>query len=182
MNEAKKEQISAFMDGETDGRHQTQVSQMLKDPELMGVWSRYHLISDCLKQYMPNRIDKNLAENISISLRKEPAIIAPDRHAHPYIKPVAGFAIAASVAALAIFGIQQQQLGGPHEIPEEPLVQTVPGAGNIYAPVRQVSSAGGELTSECDSQRARDSQADSGNGKQAAGNSTADGETAVNCR
>lgn len=170
------------MDGETGGQHQNLVKQMLKDPELMGVWFRYHLISDCLKQYMPKRIDKNLAGNISTSLRKEPAIIAPDRLAHPYIKPVAGFAIAASVAALAIFGIQQQQLGGPHEIPEDTLVQTAPGAGSVYAPVRQVSSAGGEVTGECDEQPVGNDQPGRDTGQQAAGNNAGEGETGVDCR
>ncbi len=165
MNEAKKEQLSAFMDGEIDGRHENLVDQLLKDPEMLDTWSRYHLISDCLKQCLPERIDNALAENISKSLRKEPTVIAPGRFAHTLIKPVAGFAIAASVAALAILGIQQQFVGGP--IPQDTLVQTAPGGatggGSIYAPVRQVSSSGSGTTTECDGHSTENSQPDAGN-------------------
>ena len=177
MNEAKKEQLSAFMDGETGGQHQNLVDQLLKDPELMGAWSRYHLVSDCLKQCLPERIDKELAGNISQALQKEPAILAPDRRVRPFIKPVAGFAIAASVAALAILGIQQQQVGGPHEIPQDTLVQGASGGpGSIYAPVRQVSSSSAGITGECDV------QPDSPNREQGTGNRAEDAEAEENCR
>ena len=177
MNEANKEQLSAFMDGETDGQRQDLVDQMLKDPELMGAWSRYHLVSDCLRQCLPERIDKELAGNISQALLKEPAILAPDRRAYPFVKPIAGFAIAASVAALAILGIQQQQVGGPHEIPQDTLVQGAPGgAGSAYAPVRQVSSSGAAITGECDA------QPDAGNREKRTRNRADDAEAGENCR
>ena len=185
MNYAKKEQLSAFMDGEIDGQDKNLVDQLLKDPELLDTWSRYHLVSDCLKQSLPESIDKNLAGNISKSLQKEPAIVAPVRLSHPLIKPVAGFAIAASVTALAILGIQQQQLGGPHETPQDTLVQTVPGvsgARTVYAPVRQVSSGSSEIIIECDELPARNGQSDSDNGNQATVDSPGNEEIEVNCR
>ena len=166
MIEAKKEQLSAFMDDEIDGQHKSLVSQLLKDAEMLGTWSRYHLISDCLKQWLPERVDTSLAENISKSLRKEPAIIAPSRPTHTFVKPVAGFAIAASVAALAILGIQQQQPGGSHELPQDMLAQPTPsGAGSSYAPVRQVSSVSTGIITECDTQSAGNSQPDTDSGQ-----------------
>ena len=105
------------------GRDKNLVGQLLKEPELLDTWSRYHLISDCLKHHLPEHIDKDLAGNVSKSVQKEPAIVLPPS-ACPVI--LTGFAIAASVTALAILSIQQQQLGGPHEIPQDTLVQTVP--------------------------------------------------------
>ena len=169
MNDSKKEQLSAFMDGEIDGQDKNLVGQLLKEPELLDTWSRYHLISDCLKHHLPEHIDKDLAGNVSKSVQKEPAIVAPVRLSHPLIKPITGFAIAASVTALAILSIQQQQLGGPHEIPQDTLVQTVPGSGggNVYAPVRQVSSGSSEVITECDEQAIGGNQVNSGSEEQA---------------
>ena len=169
MNDSKKEQLSAFMDGEIDGQDKNLVDRLLKDPELSDTWSRYHLISDCLKQNLPERIDRDLAANISKSVQNEPAIVAPVRLSHPLVKPVTGFAIAASVTALAILGIQQQQLGGPHEIPQDTLVQSVPGSGsgNVYAPVRQVSSGSNEVVTECDEQATRSNRLKPGSKQQA---------------
>ncbi len=187
MNDSKKEQLSSFMDGEIDGQDKKLVDRLLKDPELSDTWSRYHLISDCLKQNLPERIDRDLAVNVSKSVQNEPAIVAPVRLSHPLIKPVTGFAIAASVTALAILGIQQQQLGGPHEIPQDTLVQTVPGTGggNVYAPVRQVSSGSNEVMTECDNQATGSNQVNSGNEEQALEDRVegagADGR-GVNCR
>ena len=65
------------MDGEIDGQDKNLVGQLLKEPELLDTWSRYHLISDCLKQYLPEHIDKDLAGKVSKSLQKEPSIVAP---------------------------------------------------------------------------------------------------------
>ncbi len=183
MNETKKERLSAFMDDEIDGRHEDLVDDLLKDPELLDTWSRYHLISDGLKQGLPEVVDTTLAKNVSDSLRNEPAIVAPGRSTHTYLKPVAGFAIAASVAALAILGIQQQQPGGPHEAPGT-LVQSAPGGGtgNVYAPVRQVSSASTEIIGECNGQPAGNGGPDPENGQQAAGSRAGEDKTGENCR
>lgn len=185
MNETKKEQLSAFMDDEIDRGQEKLVDDLLKDPELLDTWSRYHLISDSLKQGLPERLDRDLAKNVSDSLRNEPAIVAPHRSTHSFIKPVAGFAIAASVAALAILGIQHQQLGGPHESPDT-LVQSTPGSaagsGNVYAPVRQVSSVSTESITVCNGRQAGNGQPDTDHGRQPAGSSTEAGEAAEDCR
>lgn len=186
MSESKKEQLSAFMDNEIDDLNKDLVDDLLKDPDLLDTWSRYHLISDSLKQRLPECIDRNLAKNVSNSLRDEPIIVAPDRFGQRFVRPVTGFAIAASVAALAILGIQQQQLGGPHEAPPDTLVQSIPGSaggsGNVYAPVRQVSSGSTGSITECNGQPAGNSQHDADNRQQPAGNRADSGEVGENCR
>ena len=181
MNEEKKEQLSAFMDDEIDDLQNNRVGEMLKDPELLAAWSRYHLVSDCLKGNLPERLDRELAGKISRSIADEPAIVAPGRLPHSLAKPAAGFAIAASVAALAILGIQQQQQGGPHEIPQDTLVQSAPGAGVVQAPVRQVSTGSGTIASECNGQRGENGRPAPDIGQQAAVNEAEEAQTAVNC-
>ena len=180
MSETKKERLSAFMDDEIGGRHEDLVDDLLKDPELLDTWSRYHLISDGLKQGLPEAMDTNLARNVSDSLRHEPAIVAPGRSTRTYLKPVAGFAIAASVAALAILGIQQQQPGGPHEVPGA-LVQSPSGGGNVYAPVREVSSTSTQVISECSGQAAANGGPKPDTGQQA-GSRVEEDQTGENCR
>ena len=182
MNDTKKERLSAFMDDEIDGRHEDLVDDLLKDPELLDTWSRYHLISDGLKQGLPEVMDTNLAKNVSDSLRNEPAIVAPGRSMHTYIKPVAGFAIAASVTAVAILGIQQQQLGGPHEAPGT-LVQSPSGggSGNVYAPVREVSSTSTQIIRECTGQPAGNGGPDRED-EQQAGSMAEEDKTGEDCR
>ena len=155
MSDPKKAQLSTFIDGEIDDNEKGIIDHMLKDQELMDTWSRYHLISGCINRQLPEYLDRRLADNISQSLHDEPAIVAvpsPDNRSRfqPFMKPVAGFAIAASVAALAILGVQQQR---PGEAPQ-PLQETVAKTtlatsdiaaattGSIRAPVREVSSQG----------------------------------------
>ena len=153
MSETKKEQLSAFMDGELDDYQKSAVDQILKEPELMDTWSRYYLISDCLNQRLPEYLDRNLAGEISETLKDEPAIVAPRSFSRSFIKPVTGFAIAASVTALAILGIQQQQLGGPHELPQDVLVIATPEPvtdRGVRAPVRQAS---GQTSGQISGQR-----------------------------
>lgn len=153
MNETKQEQLSAFMDDETEGRQQELVDELLQDPELLDTWSRYHLVSDCLRRNMPAQVDRDLSAKVAASLESEPAILAPTRFPSAVVKPAAGFAIAASVAALAIFGIQQQQVNAPQAIPGNMLLDTVPGAasgGATTVPARQASAGNGIAGRECD--------------------------------
>lgn len=153
MNETKHEQLSAFMDDETGGRQRELVDDLLRDPELLDTWSRYHLISDCLRRNMPARRDRELPEKVAAALESEPAILAPTRFPSAVVKPVAGFAIAASVAALAVFGIQQQQVNVPRELPGNTLLETVPGVasgGGAGAPARRVSTGSSMANRECE--------------------------------
>lgn len=146
MSDAKKERLSAFMDGELEGPGQGDaVDQLLEEPELMDAWGRYHLVSDCLKQRLPDRLDRDLAASVSRALQDEPAIVAPVAFLRPLARPAAGFAIAASVAALAVLGVQRQQLGGPHEAPAG--LATAPAGGEraVRAPVRPVGGQGARL-------------------------------------
>lgn len=145
MNDFKKEQISAFMDGELDGNPERIVDQLLGDRELMDAWDRYHLVSGCLNRQLPEYLDKDLAGKISASLRDEPAIVAPGKFSSSLVKPVVGFALAASVAALAILGVQQQ---GLEETPP-PLADNVAKTTtdiaadkSIYAPPSPAGSRG----------------------------------------
>jgi len=110
MSAERKEKVSALVDGELVDDSQSTIDDLLGTPALQASWARYHLISDSLKGNLPEVADSGLASRISAIIRDEPAILAPQVTANNrFYKPLAGLAIAASVAAMAILGIQQNR-------------------------------------------------------------------------
>lgn len=114
MSEHKHEMISALMDGEADHASDRAIDALARDPALRGMWGRFHLISDCLKNDVGSHFDCGLADRIERALSDEPTVLAPDAWLrHRILKPVAGLAIAASVAALAVISVQQTRTEAP---------------------------------------------------------------------
>lgn len=101
MNENLHENLSAYMDDES---HDAAVVDVLSsDNEARATWVRYHLIRDVLHNRYTKDIEK-IAERVSAALAEEATIVAPkqwfnSKHA---VKQVAGLAMAATVAAVAI--------------------------------------------------------------------------------
>ena len=106
MSENKREQISALMDGELGNDPNSILQELGKNDEHRRIWARYHLIRDCLRGNLPEHINLDIAARVSEAIKSEPSILAPS-HTTNFLKPVLGFAIAASVAVIAILGIQQ---------------------------------------------------------------------------
>jgi sigma-E factor negative regulatory protein RseA len=107
MSEHNNEQISALIDGEYDGDNNKALDALIHDQEMQDTWSRYHLIGDCLRDHLPEEITHQVSNHVSDTLRNEPTILAPQKTKQFNLKPIAGFAIAASVAMVAIFSVQQ---------------------------------------------------------------------------
>jgi sigma-E factor negative regulatory protein RseA len=137
MSDESKEKISAIIDGELGTGSESIIDELLRKPLLQGSWARYHLISDSLQQTVPDAIDINLAARISACIQSEPAILAPTGSRITILKPLAGLAIAASVAAIAILGIQQNQIGPNEQVQE--VVSFMPQPSLNPVPVRQVA-------------------------------------------
>lgn len=118
MRHDRGEQLSALIDGELSDHEMDQVLDALeRDEEMRGQWSRYHLISDSIRSTAANVSVTDLAERIRSAIADEPAILAPPRKSSRFIKPLAGFAIAASVAIVAVIGIQQPGQSGVLPLP-----------------------------------------------------------------
>jgi negative regulator of sigma E activity len=120
----KNEQISAFIDGElTHEARDHIVSALCKDNELKSCLDRYQLISDSMRNQLPLGIKPDFASNVMAAIESEPTILAPaTKLSHkPSIPSVltrkaAGFAIAASVATLAVIGMQSQYGEDPQQV------------------------------------------------------------------
>ncbi|WP_324056730.1 sigma-E factor negative regulatory protein [Aeromonas caviae] len=143
---ANKEQLSALMDG--DLSEIEVLNELGTDPALQDTWSRYHLIGDAMRGDLPVKLQLDLSDSIMLALEDEPAILAPKpaQPAAPQVQPagkvipfvrrfgqqVGQYAIAASVAAAVIFGVQQYQ--GKDGVPTSPVLNTIP-VGGSAAPV-----------------------------------------------
>ena len=110
MNELLNERLSQFMDDEIKDEDGRLIDKLMHDPGVRDTWWRYHLVSDVLKHEAPMLAHRDLARRISAALETEPAILIPKSflRRRDWVKPLAGLAIAASVALLAIIGIQHR--------------------------------------------------------------------------
>lgn len=107
MTESNREHLSCLMDGELDHKGQDFLLRRLaSDQGMSATWRRYHLVRACLHQEMAG--GQCIADRVSAALADEPL---PVNEGFPaWLKPVAGSAIAASVALMAIVGINANLL------------------------------------------------------------------------
>lgn len=107
MSETSREQISALMDGEQETGSIFILSAMCNNEEFRKTWNRYHLIGETLRGNLAEQYDPDFAGRISKAIENETAHAAPSARTTPFLKPMAGLAIAASVAVVAILGVRQ---------------------------------------------------------------------------
>lgn len=114
-DEKMKETISALMDGELDEQEmECALRELQSTPEQHQSWQHYHLIGDALRKNLPPHLDSSFASRVSQAIAAEAVPsssvvefkpkISP-RPAIAISKPLAGFALAASVAAVAYLGV-----------------------------------------------------------------------------
>jgi sigma-E factor negative regulatory protein RseA len=112
MSKQIEEQISAFMDGELhETEHANLIHQICHDEQLKSRWQHYHLISDALKNNISSPVTAHcqFTQSVMAALENEPTVFAPTamKHKTSNVKQkIAGVAIAASVAAVAVIGVQ----------------------------------------------------------------------------
>jgi negative regulator of sigma E activity len=110
MSESVKEQLSAYLDGElADAELELLAKRVARDAELGGALGRYALIGESLKGE-PAAASRGFAANVMAALEQEPAVgsrpsVSPTLVRR--LRPVAGFAVAAGVAAVAVLTVQQ---------------------------------------------------------------------------
>jgi len=108
MTNSSDERISALMDGELDeSTRRVTADELLNKDEARNTWARYHLISDTLRQHLPAGMDRQFSSRVMAALEDEPTVLAPSTsQASPLARRLAGLAVAASVAAVAVMGVQ----------------------------------------------------------------------------
>ncbi|NMH58937.1 sigma-E factor negative regulatory protein [Alteromonas ponticola] len=109
----QQEKLSAFMDGELN---QTEIIDAIKhDPALQAKWQRYHVIRSGLRKEATVAPQLDLTARVAAALADEPTVMAPRSrweciplvgNVVPFAKQAGQFAVAASVAAAVIVGVQ----------------------------------------------------------------------------
>ena len=118
------EQISSFIDNELIHENcEDLISSLCRDEELKSCLERYQLISDSMRNQLPVAIRKDFAHCVMSAIESEPTILAPaaslsNKPSFPSIltRKAAGFAIAASVATIAVIGVQLQYNEEPQQV------------------------------------------------------------------
>jgi sigma-E factor negative regulatory protein RseA len=143
MSEQIREQVSAFLDGELPSSEtELLLKRLTRDCELRQSFGRYALIGESLRGASRMPLTRGFASRVNQAIDGEPATpdLAPGGRAHAprWWRPVAGAAVAASVAAVAVVGLQRHvvppqlrevvAVTQPKPEPKEPISYTVPAA------------------------------------------------------
>ena len=118
-----REKISELLDDELNDLEHYRLMQTLEDNrELRGVWERYHLMRAAMRKELDIMVSPTLADRVGERIRAgqpDTPLTANRPFRFPgYSRTAAGLAIAASVAAVAIYSLQPLSPAG---IPESSL-------------------------------------------------------------
>ena len=107
------ERLSAFVDGELkDPARDGIVDALYEDPELRRTWERFHLIGDAMRGTGPVPGADAVARNVSTTLAGESVVRLKPRARRSRLHPLAGLAIAAAIAGIAVLGLHRLDGGG----------------------------------------------------------------------
>lgn len=121
MSQKLREQLSALMDGELDDNEARFLLRRLSgDPELRSIWERYHRCQSLINAsdradgdwaLLERAFSSGVMEAIEREARPEPR----NGRWREWMRPVAGIAVAAGVATVALLGLQGERLGAGGE-------------------------------------------------------------------
>lgn len=130
----QQENLSALIDGELIDKSGDLIDSISRDAELQAKWQRYHAIGDALRGEMRHP-SLDLSAQIADAIAQEPTVLAPRRRSWSDIPVIGGvvplvrqsgqFLVAASVAAVAILGVQNYNA----PVEEQPFMTAPPIAG-----------------------------------------------------
>ena len=125
MTERIKEQLSAFLDGELpEPESALLVKRLERDDDLRGALSRYSLIGAVLRSDGDVPAARQVAARVSAAIAREPSGRMAVARFRPSVlaRPLAGLAVAAGVAAVAVLLMQRFAADSPGQ-PEPVLAQ-----------------------------------------------------------
>ena len=111
------EKVSYLVDGELQGGGFDDVVRRLAASDaLQRDWRDYHLIGDALRRSLPERVGIDISARVASALEKEPAYLLPvpsrdKARLRRRLAPVVGFAMAASLTAVAVLNLNPAATG-----------------------------------------------------------------------
>ena len=116
-DEHMKQKLSALVDNELDELEERRVFTALEgDVALRRTWERYHLVRAALHQDVDVVVARDAAEQVARRIQAEPSTAVSFRR-HRVTRFLGTLAIAASVAAIAITGVQWVHRPAPAPLP-----------------------------------------------------------------
>ena len=135
MNEETRIKISALIDDEVTADELARLGRDIAgSPELRELYGRYQLIGDALRGEKVDPRYMQVADRVRARLADEPTVLAPPPRrswSGPWLKPVAGAAVAASVLAAAV--VLLPPLVGPQLPQQIATLKQSPGGPGGYA-------------------------------------------------
>ncbi|RTR39034.1 anti-sigma factor [Shewanella canadensis] len=144
MDKLGQEWVSAAVDGEID---EQMLAELAADKDSHEQWRDYHMIGDAMRGELPKTIHLDLSANIAAAIENEPTIIAPVKretpnevkvkttglsNVIPMFKQFGQYAIAASVALVAVVGVQNySQQENAIDASPLPVLNTRPLIGSV---------------------------------------------------
>jgi sigma-E factor negative regulatory protein RseA len=112
MSEQIREQVSAFLDGELPASEtELLLKRLTRDMELRERFGRYALIGEAMRGATHAHLTRGFTVRVNAAIDGEPGIAAPAagqaQRAPRWWRPLAGAAVAASVAVVAVVGLQR---------------------------------------------------------------------------
>lgn len=116
------EKLSAFMDGELNEAEF--IDSVKNDSELQAKWRSYHVIRSGLRKEATVMPEFDITAQVAAALENEATVLAPKSKWQsipgvnkivPFMRQSGQFAVAASVAAAVILGVQQMNQPAPTE-------------------------------------------------------------------
>jgi negative regulator of sigma E activity len=128
MTEHKRQLVAKLMDTDDlsfqDKVSDQDVEQLINDSETRAIWSRYHLVSDLIKGETSETITLDFDQRIQAAISNEPTLLVPSArnkksndkvektpsfivtNIRDWAQQASGLAIAASVTAVMVLGVQ----------------------------------------------------------------------------
>lgn len=131
MTDKLHEQVSSLVDDELPGREaEVLMARLERDPSLRDSVERYALIGEAMRGTLPGVYQRDLAARVAAAIKQDQPV--PGRRFALgrrllQLRPIAGLAIAASVATLALLTLQAPRIDAPSEVvPDMRLIGPAP--------------------------------------------------------
>lgn len=149
-NRELDEELSAFVDGQIErSRQRFVIKRLTEHATVAHRWSRYHLVRQVMRKESFAAVD--LSARVARALETSPAM-EQERAPHRFLKPVAGGLIAASVAVVALVGMNYSLLDnsapGANEAGQGFVSQSTPMDRVFSQPATPVGLGGGRTSAD----------------------------------
>jgi len=137
MNDEIREQLSALADDELNEMERPLLfSRLERDSALRACLGRYQLIGEVMRGGIAETATLGVADRVQEALQQDSTVSVPgqlDRGGGRWLKPVAGLAVAASVALVAVLAVTSVQETATESTPPLASTGTAAETGRVVA-------------------------------------------------